>query len=249
MTSVNAGNDLLTLTSNEYILDKTYQVITKHLDFTLPYCLTESLCEYGLDMFVLNLCPWSSPTTENLMWWMGLSTSEDLEKWLSEEQNKASYQWHLSLSSSYYSLANNLFKDDINEIFITKRSLYECAECILLDFGTNEGLCLEASLLIEESSYTEVQILDDFSAEVKIYRDKISLADITSGIPQILSTGEEGEWFPPVCNGKNWILMKLVKIDRPSIADIYPSLLRESVKSWRSDKVNSLYKLIIEKHH
>lgn len=207
--------------------------------FVRSGCLVE-WCSYVIDSAVQQAFAWSEPDRQHFLWWYNFESELEVSNWLDKICNKTSLNWHLSVSSAYYSAANKWYSSHLEDLYVNRRHAYESAHCNLIDCMGNQGLAVEISNLLDSSDIEPAEMLQSVGDRAKLSSLSVSLSDISSGIPQILAGCPPGEWLPPFQYGNSWILLQLVRHERPTRQEMAPQLLREAIQSWRQQRCHQL---------
>ena len=210
----------------------------------LPYLLqSETLnvcCAHFIDSSVQQLYRWDRPDETHLCWWHNLKNEEAARNWLGYSERKITLDWHLAVASGYFSAAYSWYLECIEDLYVSDRKNHEFAHCSVLNCGQNHGLALELSISLESRDKQEHDDLSELPVGVTKQSETVSLADISTGIPQILAGSTSGEWLPPFHNGDSWLLLRVDRIERPSLSELKPVLLRQSMRKWRNQKIKDL---------
>jgi hypothetical protein len=203
---------------------------------------TETLlgwCTYVVDSAVQQSFPWQEPDLAHLCWWHQIPDELAMRHWLESGYRQLNLGWHMAVASSYYSAAGTWFGQELETLYVGQRHRYERAHCLVIHCGNDRGLALEISIALEAAANQEAY-LQSLPQAASISRETISLADISAGIPQMLAGSPAGDWLPPFHNGQEWILLQLERIERPSLQELSPRLLRETIQTWRQNQAKQL---------
>lgn len=202
--------------------------------------LLGSWCSYVIDSAIQQLYGWKDPQGQHLYWWLDTESEVTVRSWLETGSRGIAMSWHLAVATAYFSAANAWFAPDLEDRYVARRHTYERAHCRLIDCGANHGLALDLSLVLEAGSDPLEVILAQLDDQVSISSEVISLADIRTGIPQVLAGSPPGEWLPPFHNGCSWILLQVERHERPSLQELAPRLLLEAIRAWRQQSAQQL---------
>lgn len=204
---------------------------------------TETLlgwCAYVVDSAVQQSFPWQDPELAHLFWWHQLPDELAMRHWLEGGYRQLNLGWQMAVASAYYSAAGAWFGQELEALYVGQRHRYEQAHCLVVHCGSDRGLALEISIALEAGPSEQEAYLQKLPRAASSSRESISLADISAGIPQMLAGSPPGEWLPPFHNGQEWILLQLERIERPSLQELSPRLLRETIQTWRQDQAKQL---------
>lgn len=204
-------------------------------------------CGFCVDSAIERHYHWQEPLQQYLCWWHALDANNEMKKWIEKPLNFHALQWHLAVASSYYTAAIELFSDQLEEIYVEKRINYETATCDVLDFGDNKGLALEVAIALDESGLSLTEVSSITSTPLAVKTETLSLADISNGAPQVLAGSQPGEVLPPFYNGISWVLIQVSSFSRPTFDQLSAPLLRDSMREWRTERINTLVTTWINK--
>jgi len=197
-------------------------------------------CSYIIDCAVQRLYGWDCPESRHLYWWLDTESEETVLSWLDVGHRNISRLWHMAVATAYFSAANAWFAPNLEDIYVARRHAYETTKCRLIDCGDNHGLALDLSIMIETSTDELEAIVAPLGDQLRVSTEVISLADIRTGIPQILAGSPPGEWLPPFHNGVSWILLQVECHERPMFDELAPRLLLEAIRAWRQQSCQQL---------
>jgi len=222
-------------TIDQIILNTSQKFVGSSAIHHLRASTLHDWCAYIVDASIEHEFHWKEPQEEHLRWWFDLVDPDAFKAWVNTTNNSQSVEWYKSISSSYYTASQAMFSDQIESLYVERRTNYEKVHCHVYDCGSSHGVAIETSVAIESGKDIE-SLLERFPHN----SEAISLADISQGIPQILASTSPGEWLPPFFNGVSWILLQASRVERPSLSDLKITLFRDVCKEWRESKVLNL---------
>jgi hypothetical protein len=202
--------------------------------------LLGSWCGYVIDSAVQQFYGWKHPEGQHLYWWLDTDSEATVRSWLEQGSRGIAMTWHMAVATAYFSAANAWFAPDLEDRYVARRHVHERAHCRLIDCGPNQGLALDLSLALEADPDQLEAILAPLGDQLRLSTEVISLADIRSGIPQVLAGSPPGEWLPPFHNGASWILLQVERHERPTLQELAPRLLLEAIRAWRQQRCQQL---------
>ncbi|CAE20267.1 hypothetical protein PMT_0092 [Prochlorococcus marinus str. MIT 9313] len=234
MRSVQPGQSTIDYL-DQIIEDNSEKILSSLVLHHLQAATLSDWCSYVIDSSIEQQFHWDDPQEAHLHWWNSISDTSAMSEWLEQSFNQYCLKWRTAVSSAYYSASIAIYEEQLESLYIEKRNSYEYAHCKIFDFGSNRGLALEMSVAAESGSDINKDLQDINQAT-----EKISLADISNGIPSILASTSPGDWLPPFFNGVSWLLLQVEQIERPSLKELAPILLRDACQAWREEKTQSL---------